>query len=133
MPKTLYNPNQELTSVSDCEFYEGRTNYADETVGGYYAARISILEKLRSLKRQASALVLRFVTDEYTCPLGVWVCREAVKKSFTNMFIFDSEEEMINKGRELVNSKFGYDVTNLIGRSKLVDYIRTQKKLSDFI
>ena len=132
MPKTLYNPNHELETVSDHEFYSGRKTYASETVGGYYAARLSILEKLKSLKRQASVLVLRFVTDEYTCPLGVWVCRESVKKSLNNLFKCDSREEMLKKGKELIIDKFSYDIDNLLKKSKLLSYIKTQSKLFRF-
>lgn len=54
-----------------------RTAYAAETAGGYYATRLSVLEHLVAIRRQATAIVLREVTDAYTTPLGVWVVREA--------------------------------------------------------
>lgn len=54
-----------------------RTAYAAETAGGYYATRLSVLEHLAKVRRQATAIVLREVTDAYTTPLGVWVVREA--------------------------------------------------------
>jgi hypothetical protein len=132
MPNTLYNPNQNLESATDYEFYKGRKKYADETVGGYYAARLSILEKLDNLKRQGSVLALRFVTNEYTCPLGVWVCRESVKKTLETFSKCDTEEEMLEQGRKLIKEKFGYDLNNLLNKSKLLKYLRTQSKLSRF-
>lgn len=64
---------------NDFEDHGGRTNYASNTTGGYYAARLPILEYLRDQRKQATAIVLREITDEYTTPLGVWVVREACR------------------------------------------------------
>lgn len=61
---------------ADWEDHTGRTTYA-ATAGGYYATRIAVLEHLVKLGRQATAIALREITDEYTTPLGVWVVREA--------------------------------------------------------
>lgn len=63
---------------ADWEDHDGRTTYAS-TAGGYYATRLSVLEHLLSLGRQATAIVLREITDAYTTPLGVWVVREACR------------------------------------------------------
>ena len=65
---------------TDYEDYFGRKDYAKETVGGYYAARLGILEEMKRTKRQASTLTLRFITDEYWAHLGVWVVREQQEK-----------------------------------------------------
>lgn len=63
---------------SDWEDHTGRTAYAS-TAGGYYATRLPVLEHLVKIGRQATAIVLREVTDEYTTPLGVWVVRETTR------------------------------------------------------
>lgn len=63
---------------ADWEDHTGRTAYAT-TAGGYYATRLSVLEHLVAIGRQATAIVLREITDEYTTPLGVWVVRETCK------------------------------------------------------
>ena len=63
----------------DVEGYAGRTHYVQEVAGAYYAARLSVLEHLVRIKRQASVFVYREITDEYWAPLGVWVIREAVR------------------------------------------------------
>jgi DNA repair protein NreA len=60
---------------SDWEDHTGRSRYAS-TAGGYYATRLSVLEHLLAIGRQATAIVHREVTDAYTAPLGVWVVRE---------------------------------------------------------
>lgn len=63
----------------DWEPYAGRTKYVEQVAGAYYAARLSVLEHLVRVRRQASAFVYREITDEYWAPLGVWVIREAVR------------------------------------------------------
>lgn len=68
-------------SAHDAEGHTGRTSYADRITGAYYAARLSVLEHLERVKRQASVFVYREITEEYWAPLGVWVIREAVKSA----------------------------------------------------
>jgi hypothetical protein len=63
----------------DMEGYGGRTQYVQEVAGAYYAARLSVLEHLERVRRQAAVFVYREITEEYWAPLGVWVIREGVK------------------------------------------------------
>ncbi len=72
-------PKRTLKVLADREGYEGRTSYADNITGAYYAARLSVADHLRDLGRQAKVLVLREITDEYYAPAGVWVIREGVR------------------------------------------------------
>lgn len=72
---------REVTAAADWEDHRGRTAYAENTTGGYYATRLAVLEHLTDLGRQATAIVLREITDEYTTPLGVWVVREACRRA----------------------------------------------------
>ncbi|MGB0652415.1 MAG: hypothetical protein ACPGQL_04370 [Thermoplasmatota archaeon] len=71
----------EPIAAADHEDHRGRTGYARATAGAYYATRLSVLEHLVAAGRQATAIVLREVTDDYTTPLGVWVVREAARLS----------------------------------------------------
>jgi hypothetical protein len=90
------------TTEHDFEGYYGRKQYAQETAGGYYATRFSILQHLKAIKRQASVLALRFVTDEYWAPLGVWIVRESVKKAMNAKPIyFSTKEDMMKYASEL--------------------------------
>ena len=126
------NPTVE-SSMHDFENYYGRKTYAQETAGGYYAARFSILQKLKSNKRQATILALRLVTDDYWAPLGVWVVREAVKKAMSSKPLeFEAKEELINYVINLAKKQFRYDLTPMINNSELLKQIRTQKKLMEF-
>jgi len=118
---------------TDYENYNGRKNYAEETAGGYYACRLPIVEKMKELKRQHSCLALRFITPEYNVPLGVWVCREASRKSLTNQPIkFSSEELMMKYAKLLINKKFGFNLDLLFNKSKLLKSKKMQKKLIEF-
>jgi hypothetical protein len=121
-------------TMHDFENYYGRKEYALETAGGYYAARFSILQRLKSQKRQATVLALRLVTDDYWAPLGVWVVREAVKKAMNSKPIkFDTKEDMINYTINFAKKQFNYDLTPMIKNSELLKQIRTQKKISEYV
>lgn len=80
-PGSVWNPiDSEVWIASDHEGYEGRTQYVDGgTAGAYYATRLAALEHLAERGRQAKALVLRHVSDEYWAPVGVWQIRESVR------------------------------------------------------
>jgi DNA repair protein NreA len=49
--------------------------------GGYYAARLAVLEYLASRGRQAGVLAVREISESYWAPLGVWVVREVARKA----------------------------------------------------
>ena len=91
-------------------------------------------EKLKEIKRQASVLALRFITDEYTMPLGVFVTREATRKAVHNKPIeFASKELMFKYARHFIRKKFNADVDHLLNHSVLLRNIKTQSKLSQFV
>ncbi len=83
-PGSVWNPRPdgEYYMASASEGYGGRTQYVDETSGAYYASRLGVLEHLDDIGRQAKALVLRAVGEEYWAPVGVWHVREVVRNAF---------------------------------------------------
>ena len=126
--ETLLSTKQ---SSHDYEGYFGRKQYAFETAGGYYAARFSVLQKLKSIKKQSRVIAFRFVTDDYWAPLGVWVVREAVKKAMNSKPVeFSSKEDMIKYANQLVWNSFNFHLDSLTGISNLLN--DEQKKLLDF-
>jgi len=132
-PNAEWNVSDKHQFMTDYEPYEGRKTYADNCGGGYYAARLPILEKLAKLKRQGSVLTLRFITGEYAVPLGVWVVREAVRKTLNARPLeFGSRELMLKYVKHLVKNKFNYDVENLLKESRLLRRLKTQMKLTQF-
>ena len=73
-----------VVPAEDWEDHRGRTTYASNTTGGYYATRLAVLEHLvHDVRRQATVIALREITSEYTTPLGVWVVREACRRALS--------------------------------------------------
>ena len=92
------------------------------------------LDKLKQMKRQASVLALRFVTDEYWAPLGVWVVREATRNAMKSRPIeFASRELMLKYAEAFVKKKFGMDVNRIIKDSILIREQKRQTKLRSFL
>jgi DNA repair protein NreA len=119
--------------ATDFESYDGRKTYAIDTAGGYYTARLAALEKLSELKRQGTVIALRYITDEYTVPLGVWVTRQAARKALSNAPVeFSSKELMINYAVQKIKKAFGQDANYLLSRSILLISLKEQTKLSSF-
>ncbi len=121
-----------LKYSTDYEDYTGRKSYADNTAGGYYACRLPILEKLCGTRTQCSALALRFITSEYTLPLGVWVCREASRKSLQQRpLIFTTRNEMLHWCTEFANEKFKLNISTILKESLLLSR-SSQKNLFEY-
>ncbi|RME54108.1 hypothetical protein D6777_04815 [Candidatus Woesearchaeota archaeon] len=122
-----------LDYTTDHEFYDGRTSYASNCVGGYYASRLAVLEKLNSLRRQAKVLVLRFTELSYDTPLGVWVVLEAVRKCLSTKGLeFSSKEEMLDSARKIIYNKFRININYFLNKSKILEYINNQKRLFQY-
>ena len=111
MPRVSWNPTAVLQYTTDHEFYEGRSEYAANCAGGYYAARLPILDTLLGRRRQSSVVALRFITGDYSVPLGVWVVREAMRKTMkTRPIQFSSRELMLKYAKNLAMKRFGCDI-----------------------
>jgi hypothetical protein len=94
---------EEPEVIHDWEDWRGIKGYANQTLGAYYAARLSVLEHLRKRRRQAKILVFREVTPKYYAPVGVWQIRLGVKKAFENPIgKFNTLEEALNGVRKLL-------------------------------
>ena len=107
--------------VTDREGYFSRTSYASNTAGGYYAARLAVLEKLRAMKRQAAVLLIRIITPAYIFPLGVWVVREAVRKCLSSKpQVFTSLKEAISYMERHARNNYGASIMNIIRDSKII-------------
>ncbi|MHB8606159.1 MAG: Nre family DNA repair protein [Thermoplasmatota archaeon] len=77
----------------DAEGFRGRTDYASDITGAYYAARLAALEHLDARARQAATFVYREITEDYWAPLGVWVIREGVRHAMqAEPRVFESAE-----------------------------------------
>src|SRR3989338_158026 len=132
LPRSLWNLDEGIKFATDSETMFGRKAYANNTVGGYYSSRLSMLEHLAKIKKQASCLVIRFETPEYNMPLGVFVVRNAARKTLANNPLkFESKEALLEKTKELIKNKFNYNISNVYKQSKLLRSL-TQSKLFHF-
>ncbi len=156
LPKSSWNPSNEIRASTDYENYSGRKAYAFNTAGGYYAARLPILQYLNNIKRQASVLVIRIETPSYWASLGVWVVRESVRKTLKKVAMkFNSRKELIEGAKKIGNNKFntenqgfsdpqtsggafarntkqkvlGFNISDILKKSKLLEQIKSQTNL----
>jgi hypothetical protein len=125
-PGSTWNAAENTYIAANHEPYSGRTSYAEETAGAYYASRLGVLEHLNSRKRQAKALVVREVTPEYWAPLGVWIIRETVRNAFEGGEELDSFEQV----QWRISREFRFLYDRIRRRSKLIS--GRQSSLSDF-
>jgi hypothetical protein len=120
--------NHILVGEGDYEFYDGRKEYVKNTAGAYYAIRLAVLEKLKSIKKQFSVLVVREITPEYFAPLGVWVVREGARKILEgDLEVAGDSASAISKAKSLLIYPSGLEK-----RSKLIYTAEKQKRLLDF-
>ena len=134
LPGSSWNTSNEIKASTDMEDFYGRKDYASNTAGGYYAARLPILEYLEKEKKQASIIVIRIELPTYWASLGVWVVREAIKKTMENKkFEFADMKELIESARKISMIKFGYDPDKLIKKSKILENIKNQTTLGKWV
>jgi len=126
---SVWNAAKNVYIAENYEGYKGRTSYAEETSGAFYAARLGVLENLSSRNRQAKALVLRDVKPEYWAPLGVWIIRETVRNAFE-----DAEEqksfESFKEAKFKIGEEFRFIYDKIRSRSKMMESRQTD--LSSF-
>src|SRR3989338_7365854 len=119
---------------TDFEDFYGRKNYASNSVGGYYSVRLSVLEYLRRIKRQAGAFIIRFETEEYWANLGVWVTRSCARRAMGNESVsFHSRESALDFMRNFILNKTRIDVGHVFKKSRLLNYVKEQKGLKEFL
>jgi hypothetical protein len=115
-------------TVVDREGHKGRSDYARNVTGAYYAARLAVLEYLNAIQRQASAVVYREVTEEYWAPLGVWVIREGVREAMRTPGVsLDTIDEAVDLVTGRVRLKGWKEKSLHIGEAK------AQRRLEDYL
>jgi DNA repair protein NreA len=132
LPNSAWSKASGVSMATDNEEFYGRKTYASNTVGGYYAARLAVLEYLEKIKKQSSVLVLRFETPEYWASMGVWVVRAAARKSLQSIpQTFDNLNSTLNYSYGKIKKNFNFDITNILKISKILN--RKQMPLTKFI
>ncbi len=129
-PKTTWNPSPNEMIVShDHEFFDGRTAYADNITGAYYAARLAVTEFLNGIGRSAAVLVFREIHPGYDIPLGVWNIRENVRAALrTQPYTSDRLEPLWDQINAFMDLKKDRWMRN---SEVLKDYL-VQRRIEDF-
>ncbi|MFB6174694.1 MAG: hypothetical protein ABEJ87_01815 [Candidatus Nanohalobium sp.] len=125
-PGSVWNAAENTYIAQDYEPFSGRTSYAEQTAGAFYAARLGTLEHLKERKRQAKALILRDVSPEYWAPLGVWVIRETVRNAFDEKQEIDTFQDV----KQVIGSEFKFLYHRLKKESKMIG--SRQASITDF-
>jgi len=133
LPGSSWNPSQEIKASTDFEDYFGRKEYAFATAGGYYASRLPIIEYLNSIKRQATVIAIRIETPSYWAALGVWVVRESVRKAIARGAMkFRDLKETLESLKKIGKIKYNYNPESILKKSKLLNSIKTQRRLQEW-
>ncbi len=130
-PGSVWNPQSNKPKIlKDYEGFHGRKDYATETVGGYYATRLGVVEHLKKIRRQASVLVIRECLPEYKKALGVWVVRETVRHAFDKPGKeFDNLYDALNELKKRLSINWNLILT----RSRLLKEVKNQQKILRYI
>ena len=128
-PNTTWNPmGKDIDIISDCEFFDGRTEYAH--IGGcYYASRMAVNELLIKEGRTAGAVIMREAHPGYIMPVGVWNVRENVRAALRQPPITsDTLEGLWPK----VDSYMDVKKETWMRNSTVIKEWKIQKRLDDF-
>lgn len=132
LPGSFWNPTSVINVATEFEPFDGRTRYASNTAGGFYATRLGILEHLNKIRRQASVLVFRIETKDYWLGLGVFVVRESIRKTLkNNVYLLEEKSMALEFFKKQIFEKFKLDISDTLKGSKLLDTVQ-QRKLADF-
>lgn len=128
MPKAVWSGGN-VTLEADREDHRKKKSYSN-LGGGYYAARLPVLEYLHRIRRCASIFTIREITPDYWAPLGVWVVREAAKQAMSSVPMrFDSIDEALMD----MSARIHTSIDRWKPVSWLLDRKTKQKTLVDFV
>lgn len=118
-----YLKQQEITE--EYEPYEGRSKYASEQGGGFYANRLGLAEGLERMCRQARCVIFREIHQGYTIPVGVWQCLENVRNAFSQQ---PAKFATLKEALAHIGTKLRTPVSEYARKSVILK----QKRLGDF-
>ena len=130
-PGSSWNSGVDFKASHDYENFYGRTEYALNCAGGYYATRLPIVQYLKLIGRQAGVVAIRLETPSYWASLGVWVVRESVKKAIEKGPIkFSSKEEFLDAVKQIGKIKYDFDVDIIYEKSWYLNNLEKQYRLN---
>jgi hypothetical protein len=129
-PGSTWNPgSSEVVIEGDSEGFGGRKTYPE--IGGcYYASMLATLEHLRSMKRQATAVLLREIYPSFDLPIGVWFVREMVRSMFREGAKFKVSK--IGEVLEVLDRETELGGRVWFSRSRLLKEVYRRRKIDEF-
>jgi len=115
--------------ASDHEYEYGRSQYAHNLEGAYYAVRLPVLEYLSGASRQAGAVVFLEVYPEWI-PLGVWRFREICRRALAKQPI---ETNNLRDALDVLKSKLRLPLEHWLRHSSILKYHRNQTRITSFL
>jgi len=127
-PDSVWVQGNSVKVMADYELFKGRKNYASNTSGAYYAARLAVTEYLIKKKRQAKVIVFREIGKDYSIPLGVWLIRETVRNALEKkpLKFFD-----LDLALKFLSSRLKVSLKSYSNESRVLNDL-TQKRISEF-
>ncbi len=119
--------NTNLGCWQDYESFFGRKNYAESVTGAYYANRLALCEYLERIQRQATCVVFREISPEYTQSMGVGVLRQISREAFSKApKVFAS----INEALTAIQSRIKLPITTFTEKSNILRDYGKQTKIN---
>lgn len=111
----------------DYETFFGRKDYAESVTGAYYANRLALTEYLEKAHKQASCLVIRQISEEYTQSMGVGVLRQISREAFSKK---PETFSTINEALASIQSRLKLPIEIYTNKSNIIKSHGKQKKLN---
>lgn len=129
LPESCWNQDKEIYFCKDDESYYGRKKYAHNVGGSYYACRLAVTEALQERHRQASALILREVSEDYFAPCGVGILRELMRSALKKPAAkFNTLKEALENAKQ----RLRIPISQFSIQSNLLKNFKQQKTLKEF-
>ena len=122
-PGTAWNAFGSTANVAhEYEGFGGRSDYAKEEGGGYYAGRIAAAEALLAMGRQAKVVIFREIDEGYDVPVGVWEVRENARNALAKGA--DAKFPTLKEALSYVAPRLKNPISSYLAKSRIMGQTR---------
>jgi len=122
-PGTAWNAFGTTASIAhEYEGFAGRSDYAKEEGGGYYAGRIAAAEALLAMRRQGKVIIIREIDEGYDVPVGVWEVRENARNAFRKGA--DAKFATLKDALAYVSPRLKNPISSYLAKSRIMGQTR---------
>jgi len=126
-PNTLWTMSYDKPVIQEeYEGFAGRSTYATNEGGGYYAGRLAVTEALRRMKKQARSIIFREIYEGYIMPVGVWEVRENARKAMQKK---PKRFGSLQSALEDIRSRLRIPLNEYLKKSEMMK----QRKMSEYV